>query len=100
MRKLNMLVMKKINPDNAESACFQEILLPGHLYTTVMKEKMQEWLQSVKVVIERDAPRAGKKPRYDVTDYSTISFLRSFFPRLTQFLIVCHRSRFYQRCYG
>ena len=37
MRKLNMLVMKKISADNAESVCYQEVLLPGHLYTMVMK---------------------------------------------------------------
>ena len=30
---------------------------------------MQEWLASVKSVIERDAPKNGKKPRYEVTDY-------------------------------
>ena len=32
IRKLYSLVFGKINPDNLDSLCNQEVLLPGHLY--------------------------------------------------------------------
>jgi DNA-directed RNA polymerase I subunit RPA2 len=55
MRKLYALVDKEIEPDNAESVCNQEILLPGHVYTAVFKDKVQEWLNSMRFVLQKMA---------------------------------------------
>jgi DNA-directed RNA polymerase beta subunit len=43
--------------DNLDQPMMQEVLLPGHLYLAVLKEKLQDWLHGVKQVIEADARR-------------------------------------------
>jgi DNA-directed RNA polymerase I subunit RPA2 len=42
--KLYALVMDEINPDNLDSLMNQEVLLTGHLYTMILKEKLEELL--------------------------------------------------------
>ena len=44
IEKLYALVMDEINPDNLDSLMNQEVLLTGHLYTMIMKEKLEELL--------------------------------------------------------
>jgi DNA-directed RNA polymerase I subunit RPA2 len=61
MRKLYALVDKEIDPDNAESVCNQEILLPGHVFTAVFKDKVQEWLGSLKYALNKMSTTAKFK---------------------------------------
>jgi len=42
--KLYLLANHKIQPDNLDSLNTQEVLLPGHLYTMILKEKLEEIL--------------------------------------------------------
>ncbi len=44
IEKLYALVCDEINPDNLDSLVTQEVLLTGHLYTSIMREKVEELL--------------------------------------------------------
>lgn len=48
LQKLFSLVDQTSVPDNPDSLQNQEVLLPGHLITIYLKEKLQEWLLRVK----------------------------------------------------
>lgn len=60
IRKVYGVASGEAMSENADSPSTQECLLPGHLYLQILKEKMQEWLQSVKINLIKDI-RAGKK---------------------------------------
>lgn len=51
LHKLYSFVLGLCQPDSGDALSMQEILLPGHLLTTFMKEKMQEALASIPSVI-------------------------------------------------
>ncbi|KND03173.1 DNA-directed RNA polymerase I core subunit RPA135 [Spizellomyces punctatus DAOM BR117] len=57
MQKLYALVAGECAPDNPDSPQHQEILLPGHLYLGIMKEKMGDWLSAIKAQIQQDLRR-------------------------------------------
>lgn len=42
--KLYLLAADKISPDNLDTLNTQEVLLPGHLYMMVLREKIEELL--------------------------------------------------------
>ncbi|XP_038972852.1 DNA-directed RNA polymerase I subunit 2 isoform X2 [Phoenix dactylifera] len=44
LQKLYALVDQTVAPDNSDALQNQEILLPGHLITIYVKEKVQDWL--------------------------------------------------------
>lgn len=48
IRKLYALVSGECCADNPDSPQHQEVLLPGHLYNMIIKEKIHDWLQSIK----------------------------------------------------
>lgn len=48
LQKLYKLAFKQIKPDNMDSPLNHEVLLSGHLYLMVLKEKLEETLQTVK----------------------------------------------------
>ncbi|KAJ3155037.1 hypothetical protein HDU89_007227 [Geranomyces variabilis] len=54
MQKLYALVAGECASDNPDSPQHQEILLPGHLYLSIMKEKMGDWLGAIKTQIQVD----------------------------------------------
>ncbi|KAI8819166.1 uncharacterized protein EV422DRAFT_588918 [Fimicolochytrium jonesii] len=54
MQKLYALVAGDCAGDNPDSPQHQEILLPGHLYLSIMKEKMGDWLTAIKIQIQQD----------------------------------------------
>lgn len=53
IRKLYSLASGEIGPDNADSPMNFELLLPGHVYLMFLKEKMQEWLVGVKLILNK-----------------------------------------------
>jgi hypothetical protein len=53
IRKLYSLASGEIGPDNADSPMNFELLLPGHVYLMFLKEKMQEWLVAVKLILNK-----------------------------------------------
>lgn len=47
VRKLYALVSRSCCPDNPDSPAHQEILLPGFLYGMIIKERMEEIVDSL-----------------------------------------------------
>lgn len=54
MRKLFAFAEGKCAADNADALMNHELLLPGHLITMYVKEKMEETLLAVRLLINRD----------------------------------------------
>ncbi|CAN6674688.1 DNA-directed RNA polymerase I subunit Rpa135p [Trichomonascus vanleenenianus] len=59
VRKLYALVAGECCPDNPDSAQHQEILLGGFLYGMIVKEKIEEYLNSFKAQIVSDVNRGA-----------------------------------------
>ncbi|KAM0684280.1 hypothetical protein MDAP_000048 [Mitosporidium daphniae] len=59
IRKLLALVGNKIIPDNPDSLMNHEILLPGHLLASYLKEKLDELLGSARTVLLQDQQRGA-----------------------------------------
>jgi DNA-directed RNA polymerase I subunit RPA2 len=55
MQKLFSVVQNKCCVEGADGLMMHELLLGGHLYLQMMKEKMQTWLQVLKSVILKKA---------------------------------------------
>eukprot|EP01006_Ploeotia_vitrea_P039418 TRINITY_DN66349_c5_g12_i1.p1 TRINITY_DN66349_c5_g12~~TRINITY_DN66349_c5_g12_i1.p1 ORF type:complete len:1279 (+),score=714.79 TRINITY_DN66349_c5_g12_i1:34-3837(+) len=54
VRKLFALVSGRIQPDNPDALSMHELLLPGHLYNAIFKEKLADWLISLRATVIRD----------------------------------------------
>ena len=53
LRKLYALVhQNSCKPDDPDSPMMQEILLPGHLYLGVLSERLQQYLVSMKTIVQ------------------------------------------------
>ena len=76
LRKLFALAKGDIVPDSNDSPMNQEVLLPGHLYNMILKEKLHEWLQAVRANITKALRDSAKLP-----DFSTDVFLKKCMER-------------------
>ena len=63
LEKMYMLAFKQIKPDNMDSPLNHEILLSGHLYMMVLKEKLEDVLQLVKTKLVKTLNSGRKKPQ-------------------------------------
>lgn len=61
IEKLYCLAFKLIKPDNMDSPLNHEILMSGHLYLMVLKEKLEESLNNVKLKIVKQLQDRKKK---------------------------------------
>ena len=66
IRKLFALVFGDCAADNPDSPQHQEILLPGSLYGMIIKEKLEEVLNGVRLQINQDVNR--QTPNVDFFD--------------------------------
>ncbi|OEL31517.1 DNA-directed RNA polymerase I subunit 2, partial [Dichanthelium oligosanthes] len=57
LQKLYALVDQTASPDNADALQFQEALLPGHLITVFLKDRLQDWLRKSKRLIIEEATK-------------------------------------------
>lgn len=57
INKLYALVSDEISPDNLDSLQNQEILLPGHLYLMILREKLEEMLLGIRAKVFKDGSR-------------------------------------------
>ncbi|RKO93987.1 hypothetical protein BDK51DRAFT_21244, partial [Blyttiomyces helicus] len=57
MQKLYALVAGECAPDNPDALQHQEILLGGHLYLAILKEKLADYLTAIKVQVQIDLRR-------------------------------------------
>jgi DNA-directed RNA polymerase beta subunit len=62
LRKLYALAHGTIRPENPDSPMLQEVLLPGQLYTMLMKERLEDYLLGVKRGLEKElaGPRSHR----------------------------------------
>ena len=72
--KLYALVGEKIQPDNLDSLINQDVLLSGHLYLMLLKEKLEEALDGVKQKVHKDSQKAA-----DAVRTRDINYLRKAF---------------------
>ncbi|KAL2485920.1 Exocyst complex component EXO84A [Abeliophyllum distichum] len=61
LQKLFSLIDQTSMPDNPDSLQNQEVLLPGHLITIYLKEKLQEWLLKVKRLLQDETDNRTKR---------------------------------------
>lgn len=54
IKKLYALVAGKIDPENPDALNCHEILLPGHIYLQILKEKLNDFLTGMKACILKD----------------------------------------------
>ncbi|ONM05443.1 DNA-directed RNA polymerase I subunit 2 [Zea mays] len=60
LQKLYALVDQTASPDNPDALQYQEALLPGHLFTVFLKDRLQEWLRkSKRLILEEAAKNKG-----------------------------------------
>lgn len=71
IRKLYSLVNNEIAEDNTDSPINFEVLLAGHLYVNLLKERLTEWLEACKTAISRERS-------LDITN-SMCDFIFAFF---------------------
>ncbi|CEP63973.1 DNA-directed RNA polymerase I core subunit RPA135 LALA0_S09e06722g [Lachancea lanzarotensis] len=57
IRKLYSLVAGECSPDNPDATQHQEVLLGGFLYGMILKEKIEEYLQNIRLQIQSDVGR-------------------------------------------
>ncbi|CAH8299301.1 unnamed protein product [Eruca vesicaria subsp. sativa] len=73
IQKLFSLVDQTSLPDNPDSLQNQEVLVPGHLVTIYLKEKLEEWLRKCKSVIEEEM--GNVKSKFDFENHADIKKL-------------------------
>lgn len=61
IRKVYGVASGEAMSENADSPSTQEVLMPGHLYLQILKEKLQEWLTAIKINIMKEV-RMGRRP--------------------------------------
>ncbi|XP_027354375.1 DNA-directed RNA polymerase I subunit 2 isoform X2 [Abrus precatorius] len=66
LQKLFSLIDQTSVPDNPDSLQNQEVLLPGHLITLYLKEKLEDWLQKGKKLLLDEINKQSKK--FDFSD--------------------------------
>ncbi|BBN05770.1 DNA-directed RNA polymerase I subunit RPA2 [Marchantia polymorpha subsp. ruderalis] len=69
LHKLFALADGLASPDNADALQHHEILLPGHLLTIFVKERMQEWLYRVKALLVKEIE---DKPAFNLQDSTQV----------------------------
>ncbi|KAG8391090.1 hypothetical protein BUALT_Bualt01G0151700 [Buddleja alternifolia] len=84
LQKLFSLVDKTSVPDNPDSLQNQEVLLPGHLITICLKEKLQKWLLKVKRGLQEVADNKTKK--FDLGSLTAVLICNSQNDRLLSWL--------------
>lgn len=75
IRKLYSLVAGECSPDNPDATQHQEVLLGGFLYGMIIKEKIDEYLQNIKLQIQSDINR-GVAINFNDRKYMSRVFLR------------------------
>ncbi|WVZ03207.1 hypothetical protein V8G54_024013 [Vigna mungo] len=66
LQKLFSLIDQTSVPDNPDSLQNQEVLLPGHLISLYIKEKLEDWLQKGRRLLMDEIDKKNKK--FDISD--------------------------------
>lgn len=70
LQKLFSLVDQTSVPDNPDSLQTQEVLLPGHLITIYLKEKLQDWLLKAEKELQDEID--NKRKKFELTSLSQV----------------------------
>ncbi|XP_022662995.1 DNA-directed RNA polymerase I subunit RPA2-like isoform X2 [Varroa destructor] len=73
VRKLFAVAKNKCALESADSTMNQELLLPGHIYLHILKEKIEGLLVGVKISIDKKIQRCGGDPNLLTINYSFMS---------------------------
>lgn len=65
VQKLFSLIDQTSVPDNPDSLQNQEILLPGHLITVYLKEKLEDWLHKTKRLLQDEINNQSKDFKFE-----------------------------------
>lgn len=76
IRKLYALVEGECAVDNPDAVQNQEVLLGGHLYGMILKERLDEWLNSLRLPLQE----WGRKTEW--TTFTSQDFQRDFIPKI------------------
>ncbi|KAF2876790.1 hypothetical protein BDV95DRAFT_237128 [Massariosphaeria phaeospora] len=76
IRKLYALVEGECTVDNPDAVQNQEVLLGGHLYGMILKEKLEGWLSSLRLPLLEWGRKTQWKP------FTSSDFQRDFFPKI------------------
>ncbi|ORY04269.1 hypothetical protein BCR34DRAFT_604917 [Clohesyomyces aquaticus] len=68
IRKLYALVEGECSADNPDAVQFQEVLLGGHLFGMILKEKLDEWLNSLRLPLQ-EWGRRNSWPSFTSTEF-------------------------------
>jgi len=69
LRKLYALVSGSCSPDNPDSPQHQEVLMPGSLYGMIIKERMEEILNAIRLNISIDV-RNGASVDFNDSEFA------------------------------
>lgn len=84
IRKLYAFAKGDICIDNPDSVMNHELLLPGHLYLKILKEQLQDMLQSIKFGVLKEITgdhRGGSKVKNPDVNVGDVSFIRKVWSR-------------------
>ncbi len=76
IKKLFALVQDKCVVEGVDSVMMQEVVLGGHLYLQLLKEKLESWLMTLKLTIMKRAKMSGGGGRFDLTPQTMGSCLQ------------------------
>ncbi|GFZ02443.1 nuclear RNA polymerase A2 [Actinidia rufa] len=76
LQKLFSLIDHTSVPDNPDSLQNQEVLLPGHLITIYLKEKLQDWLQRARRLLQDEIDNKSKS-----FDFSSLAHVKKVMDR-------------------
>ena len=82
IRKLYCLVAGDCSVDNPDAISMQEILLPGFLYGMIIKERLEEWLYSIRAVYQ-DMCSKGEAMRFTDPNFPK-TLLSKILPRTNE----------------
>lgn len=83
IRKLYALVAGDCTPDNPDSSQHQEILLGGFLYLQILKERLDDYLNGIRIQIQSDLrAEAQKLPKAKPVDFHDKRLLGQMIQRI------------------
>ncbi|KAI4323574.1 hypothetical protein L6164_023169 [Bauhinia variegata] len=75
LQKLFSLIDQTSVPDNPDSLQNQEILLPGHLITIYLKEKLEDWLQKAKRLLLDEINDRSKSKKSNTFNFCIVEHI-------------------------
>ena len=77
LQKVYAMAAGRVREDNPDSLVNQEVLLPGHLWEMILKEKLQEYLEGLRTAVTKEL-RYGKGAAERQGPVDTDEILRCF----------------------